>query len=100
MRDKVKHPNRRPPWFQPLALFWAATGLPAALVVPYFWITGTSPTESPPLITSTGQWMIEVASWLLACVYIFGSPLLLVFTELRYRRRVRLLEEMNPNASN
>jgi hypothetical protein len=99
MSAHINDHRRRPLWFTPLASVWLGTGLPAALVVPYFSITGTSPTGTPPPITGLGEWVAEAFIWLLACVYIFGSPMFLAYTEFRYRRRMRTFEQANTNAA-
>ena len=100
MSGYIERPFSRPKWFTPLAFAWFATGLPAALVVPYFWITGTSPTDTPPPINSGEELVVAWLIRLLALAYVFGSPVLLASTDISYRRRIRYLEETNPNAPN
>jgi hypothetical protein len=86
MSGYIDPPLSRPKWFTPLLVAWVLTGLPVAIVVPYFWITGTSPTRPPPAPTTVSAFVIGILLQLLSALYVLGSPIALALAERKYRK--------------
>ena len=86
----------RPPWFRPVAIGWYLTGLPVAIIVPIFWAMGVSPTEEPPPPpTELGSMVFSAVTQLVAVGWTFGTPIILLLVDRRYRRLIRQSELTN-----
>jgi hypothetical protein len=73
------------------------TGLPIFLLAPAVWITGASFTEEPPPPPplGSGDWFVGAAIWLIVSAWVFATPFVLTWAELRHRKAIRSSEVQN-----
>ncbi len=91
--------SERPGWFLPVAVSWLLLGFPPLLIALFLWISGTPVTEAPPPPSGeAGDMLLSLTIRLVVGVWVFLTPVLLVLTEVSFRRRRRNFEGQRPHA--